>query len=165
MFKRNKWGFHKAVHLEFLEGTTLKVTFADGKAKIYDMMKGAEIYPPLAKLQNRELFLAGKLNPYGIIWNDELDYSVETIYRDGEDTQSVQVPLTTRIAYGVFSARTKAGLSQKQLAERTHIDQADISKIESGKANPSLNTIERIFNALGKTLDFTVSPLPDGSAK
>ena len=36
--------------------------------------------------------------------------------------------------------------------ERTGINQADISKLENGNANPSIKTLQRLAAALGKTL-------------
>ena len=43
-------------------------------------------------------------------------------------------------------------MSQKELAAVTGIDQSDISKIERGTANPSVNTLARIAKALGCSL-------------
>lgn len=45
--------------------------------------------------------------------------------------------------------RAENHLSQSQLSERTGIPQADISRLESGDANPTLGKICRIANALG----------------
>ena len=55
--------------------------------------------------------------------------------------------------------RTYANLSQRDLSGITGINQADISKIERGLANPSLNTIARIMEATGVTLsiDYAVN--------
>ena len=59
---------------------------------------------------------------------------------------------------GLFikTVRKEKGLTQKQLAERTGIYQADISKIERGLSNPSLLTLERLAKGLGMkmTIDF-----------
>lgn len=47
-------------------------------------------------------------------------------------------------------ARTKAGLTQDELAERSGVDQTTISSLECGRrANPSLNTVMRLAKALG----------------
>ena len=56
------------------------------------------------------------------------------------------------VAYAITKARTTAGLSQSQLAAKTNINQADISKLERGIANPSINTLSRIAEALGANL-------------
>ena len=48
------------------------------------------------------------------------------------------------IIQAMIDARKTAGLTQKQLAERTGIAQADISRLENGNANPSLKTLQRL---------------------
>ena len=52
----------------------------------------------------------------------------------------------------IVDARTSQNLTQKELSERTGINQADISKLENGNANPSIKTLQRLAAALGKTL-------------
>ena len=52
----------------------------------------------------------------------------------------------------VISARNAANLTQKQLAQRSGVSQANISKIENGNYHPSLSTLKRIADALGKRL-------------
>lgn len=49
----------------------------------------------------------------------------------------------------MIDARKASGLTQKQLAEKTSIAQADISKLENGKANPSLRTLQRLAEGTG----------------
>lgn len=50
----------------------------------------------------------------------------------------------------IIDARIENGLTQKQLSEKTGISQADISRIERGTANPSVKTLQRIAEALGR---------------
>lgn len=52
----------------------------------------------------------------------------------------------------MIDARKETNMTQKQLSEITGIAQGDISKIENGCANPSLKTIERIAEGMGKKL-------------
>ena len=52
----------------------------------------------------------------------------------------------------MLDARKAAGLTQKDLAERTGIAQADISKLENGNANPSLKTLQRLASGMGMRL-------------
>lgn len=52
----------------------------------------------------------------------------------------------------VISARSTANLTQKQLAQRSGVSQSNISKIENGNYHPSLSTLKRIADALGKRL-------------
>lgn len=54
-----------------------------------------------------------------------------------------------RIGARVRALREAAGLSQAALAERTNIQRPNVSRIESGKHVPSLETLERIARAFG----------------
>jgi len=57
------------------------------------------------------------------------------------------------ILFAIAELRCGQGLSQKELAERTGIRQGDISKIESGKGNPTLATLNKIAIGLGMRLE------------
>ena len=145
--------FHKATDMRFLEGTAMEVVFQDGKVKRYDMASLFGKYPQLRALEDRELFLSGKLmGAYGIIWNDDLDIETETIYEDGQTIRRVRPAASVMAGNEVAKARAKMGLSQKELSEKTGIDQSDISKIERGVANPSIATLTRIAEELGAKL-------------
>ena len=52
----------------------------------------------------------------------------------------------------IISARTEAGMTQKQLSKNTGLSQANISRIESGQALPNLGTLKKIADSLGKKL-------------
>lgn len=56
------------------------------------------------------------------------------------------------IMRAMIEARREEGLTQKELSERSGITQADISRLENGNANPSIRTLQRLANAMGKTL-------------
>ena len=43
-------------------------------------------------------------------------------------------------------------MTQKELAEKTGITQADISRIENGTRNPSLDMIKRLAKGMGMRL-------------
>ena len=149
--------FHKSIDVKFLEGTSLEVTFQNGIIKKYDMSLLFEKYPQLKALENRDLFLSGKLiGYYGIIWNDDLDIETETIYEEGETVHRECEVVCYASAHAVSSARAAAGLSQKQLSSLTGIDQSDISKIERGVSNPSVLTLDRIARALGGKLIISI---------
>ena len=153
--------FHKAIDMRFLEGTAMEVVFQDGKVKRYDMASLYEKYPQLKALKDRALFLSGKLmGAYGIMWNDDLDIETETIYEDGVTIREERMPASQAAASAVASARAIRGLSQKQLAAATGIDQSDISKIERGIANPSVSTLERIAKALDGHLAISITIPP-----
>jgi XRE family transcriptional regulator, regulator of sulfur utilization len=48
----------------------------------------------------------------------------------------------------IVAARKRAGLNQQQLADLTGIGQSEISRIERGQANPTLDTIDRLVSPL-----------------
>lgn len=50
-------------------------------------------------------------------------------------------------------ARVACGLSQRELAERSGVRQADISRIERGAGNPTEATLQRLASALDKRLE------------
>ena len=63
------------------------------------------------------------------------------------------------IIQAIIDARKSSGLTQKQLSERTGITQADISKLESGNANPSLKTMQRLAYGMGMRLKVEFLPI------
>lgn len=63
------------------------------------------------------------------------------------------------VIQAMLDARKSAGLTQKDLAERTGIAQADISKLENGNANPSLRTLKRLAEGMGMQLKVEFCPL------
>jgi ribosome-binding protein aMBF1 (putative translation factor) len=56
---------------------------------------------------------------------------------------------TYRLAVQVMERRERLGLTQTELAERTGIDQGDISRIERGSIFPNEKTLLRLADALG----------------
>ena len=63
------------------------------------------------------------------------------------------------IIQAMLDARTAAGLTQKDLATRTGIAQADISRLENGNANPSLRTLQRLAEGMGMKLKLEFVPV------
>ena len=62
------------------------------------------------------------------------------------------------IIQAIIDARKKSGLTQKELAKRTGIAQADISKLENGNANPSLRTLKRLAAGMGMKIKLEFYP-------
>lgn len=58
----------------------------------------------------------------------------------------------------IADARAKQNLTQKQVAERTGIAQAEISKLENGTRNPSVRLLQRLADGLGYTLKVEFVP-------
>ncbi len=138
----------------------LLATFLDGTIKEYDIKPLFKIYPQLKELENRTLFDNVKIDTggYGVSWNDELDLDAETIWECGTRIGQIPSDLIMEVAIALSKARIQSGLTQKQLAEKTGIYQADISKIERGIGNPSINWLQKLADGMGMDLKITFIP-------
>ena len=58
----------------------------------------------------------------------------------------------------LVEARNSQNLTQKELAERTGINQADISKLENGTRNPSINLLKRLAEGMDMVLKIEIVP-------
>lgn len=63
------------------------------------------------------------------------------------------------IIRSILDARIKKGLTQKELSKITGISQADISRLENGNGNPTLDTIKRLAYALGYEVTIKLQPI------
>jgi len=151
-----------AIKIQYLDDVKFEMTFQDGKVIRFDMSTMFDDFPQLIELRrNRELFLSGKLDYGGdaIVWNDELDFSSASVYESGELVGEVAVTLNQRIGALLNVAREEAGIYQTDLAKKTKIDQGDISRIENGKGNPTIKTLQTLFKAVGKEIVFDTKPI------
>lgn len=62
------------------------------------------------------------------------------------------------IMQAMINARKSRNMTQKELAEKTGIDQSDISKIETGNANPALSTLKRLAEGMDMILRLEYIP-------
>jgi len=58
-------------------------------------------------------------------------------------------------------ARTRANLSQTDVARRAHVAQSVVSSYESGRREPAFGTLERLIAATGHRLEIRLEPAPD----
>ncbi|MPZ17538.1 MAG: helix-turn-helix domain-containing protein [Luteitalea sp.] len=63
-----------------------------------------------------------------------------------------------RLARALIEARTRAGLSQSQLARRMKTSQSYIARIEGGKVRPSTDVLGRFAEATGTRLRIVFEP-------
>jgi len=64
-----------------------------------------------------------------------------------------------QLARTLIEARTRAGLSQTQLARRMKTSQSYIARLESGKVRPSTDALERFAAATGSRLRIIFEPV------
>ena len=63
------------------------------------------------------------------------------------------------LAAAVSKARSRAGLSQAELARRMETTQSTIARLESGRGRPSTRTLDRFAKATGHRLKISFEPL------
>ena len=62
------------------------------------------------------------------------------------------------VARAVINARSNAGLTQSQLAERLCTSQSAIARIESGKGNPTTAMLKKVADATNTPLQISFVP-------
>ena len=85
-------------------------------------------------------------------YKDEQMQDVEFV----KEYEAIQPELD--VIRAIVDARTSQNMTQKELAERTGINQADISKLENGTRNPSVNLLKRVAEGLGMALKIEFVP-------
>ena len=65
-----------------------------------------------------------------------------------------------QLARSLIQARTRAGLTQTQLARRMKTSQSYVARIEAGKVRPSTRALQRFAEATGTRLRITFQPSP-----
>ncbi len=137
---------------------SLEVEFMNGEVKKYKMDYMLSRFPQFQTLKDdKKLFKSVKVDAggYGVSWNDDLDVDAATLYEEGiliEVSKKAETDVNRMLAYRLSMARETVGITQKELAEKTGIYQADISKIERGLANPSVSTLRRLADGLNMNL-------------
>jgi DNA-binding XRE family transcriptional regulator len=144
----------EAIKLVLKEDTTFDLYFLDGVVKRYNILSLAKKFPQLTALKDRKLFEQGKLLGWGgVVWNDELDVSSETVYKYGKNVSKEYDDIDSVVlGYKIKVKRTMRLMTQEELAKKIGIDQSDLSKIEKGTANPSLKTLSKIAKGLNAKL-------------
>ncbi|NCC82401.1 MAG: XRE family transcriptional regulator [Clostridia bacterium] len=62
------------------------------------------------------------------------------------------------IIRAVLNARKNRNLTQQQLADRTGINRADISRLENGNSNPTIAQLQRIAEGMDMVLKVEFVP-------
>ncbi len=73
------------------------------------------------------------------------------------------VKLSERVGETLRGIREDANLTQEELAERSDLDQATLSRIETGKREPRLSTLKKLAQGLGVALPSLLSRLSSQS--
>jgi ribosome-binding protein aMBF1 (putative translation factor) len=76
-------------------------------------------------------------------------------YRDAYDALEGEFTLVNAL----IEARTRARLSQAEVARRMGTTESAVSRLESGRVKPSTRTLERYANATGHKLRLSLEPV------
>lgn len=139
----------------------VEAVFFNGIVKDFDVSSLFEKHPEYKVLkQDVALWKNAELSPQGsgICFNDDLDLTVEEIWKYSVTVGKVSVEPKYEIAYAISSAREEKGMSQKQLSLLSGVTLCDISRIEGGVANPTIETLGKTCKVLGLQLSVTVPP-------
>lgn len=63
------------------------------------------------------------------------------------------------LASAVMDVRTRAGLTQEELARKMGTTQPVVARLESGRTRPSMRTLERLAEATGSRLLIGFEPI------
>ena len=77
------------------------------------------------------------------------DFRAEYEALEAEDT----------ITQAIITAQDSTGLTLEQLAEKTGISQSEIQELQTGNANPTLQKLKNLANALGMKLKLEFQPM------
>jgi transcriptional regulator with XRE-family HTH domain len=75
-------------------------------------------------------------------------------FKEGYDALAAEFAVASLL----IEARTRAKLSQAQLAKKMGTSQSTIARLESGSAKPSLSTLERFAKATGMKMRVVFEP-------
>ena len=82
------------------------------------------------------------------------EWSKDPEYREAYDGLEPEFALS----HMLIEARTRAALTQAELAERMETTQSVVARLESGRIHPSTRTLERIARATGTRLRISFDP-------
>ena len=82
------------------------------------------------------------------------EWSRDPGYREAYDRLGPEFELSRSL----IEARTRARLTQAELAERMETTQPVVARLESGRARPSARTLEKIARATGTRLRINFDP-------
>ena len=82
------------------------------------------------------------------------EWAKDPEYRQAYDELAPEFAL----AQALIEARTRADLTQAELASRMQTTQSTVARLESGRVHPSTRTLERIARATGTHLRISFEP-------
>jgi DNA-binding XRE family transcriptional regulator len=103
--------------------------------------------------------MEGKLYRKDGIWMERLEDFMQEQLKNPEfrkEYEAIQAEMA--VIKAMVDARISQNLTQKELAKRTGIHQSDISKLENGTRNPSINLLKRLADGMDMVLKIEFVP-------
>ena len=89
----------------------------------------------------------------------DLQELTDELMQDSEFVKEYEaIQPEVNITRAILDARINAGMTQVELSKKSGISQADISRLEKGTRNPSLNLLKRLAEAMDSTLNIEFIP-------
>lgn len=100
-------------------------------------------------------------NGNSVSWKCGLSLDAMTIFQDGQrvDFYYPKPKYTFARLFSYYRLFNK--VTQKKVEELTGITQSDVSKYERGEGNPSLDTLSRLAESVGKAVDIRLIDIPE----
>lgn len=76
-------------------------------------------------------------------------FKKESLKRPGVRKAMEDIDFEFQLIEAMIEARTKKGVTQKQLAHKIGIAQSALARFESGRINPTLSFLKKITSGLG----------------
>lgn len=86
------------------------------------------------------------------------EYKKQRMKNPGFAQAYAEVQPEMSVIRAIIDARLSQNMTQKELAERTGIAQAEISRLEKGSRNPSVKLLQRLAEGMGMVLNISFTP-------
>lgn len=83
-------------------------------------------------------------------WSDD----GERAYTEASEAYAREIASRREVGLAVASLREELGITQIALARISSVHQSEISRIERGRGNPTVDTLNRLAQAMGRRLTF-----------
>lgn len=151
---------HRIYEMRMLRRNVMELSFFTGEVKEYDLkrllayeeklsnaMENAIVKVPVVSNDNKKL-------TFSVLYDGEqTDYVMgcDDLFKQGVLVEHRKIDnVKLEMAARLIAVREAMHMTQKELGAATGINQADISRIERGLGNPSVDTIVRLAAALNK---------------
>lgn len=141
--------------VELVGDYSIRCSFYSGDVREYDV----SVFEDCPKKEFDKVKIAN--NGECLKWGQEFELLAEEIWKDSVIVESNYPEPKYQFAILLSYYRELNKMTQKDMEEKTGISQSDISRYERGEANPSLDTLNRIADSVGRKVYVDFLALPE----